>query len=141
MSGQVQPDYANPEDIVRILRYRTIAVVGLSPDPFRPSHVVASYLQRQGYRIVPVNPYCEFVLNERCYPSLESIPFHVEVVDVFRRSEEAGSVVEDAIRAGAKAVWLQESVIAPEAVERARGAGLLAVMDRCLLKEREKLRA
>lgn len=128
-------DYAPSEDIREILKYKTIAVVGLSPDPFRPSHTVAAYLQRHGYRIVPVNPYCEFVLNERVYPSLSSIPFRVDVVDVFRRSEEADEVVREAIRIGARAVWLQEGVIDTAAIGRARRAGLLGVMDRCMLKE------
>lgn len=139
MAAPERAEYARPEDIRRILALRTIAVVGLSPDPFRPSHSVSLYLQRHGYRIVPVNPYCEIVLNERVYPDLESIPFPVDVVDVFRRSEEAGAVVEAAIRKGAKAVWLQEGVIDEVAAERARRAGLLVVMDRCMLKEHAAL--
>jgi len=127
--------YARDEDIRRILEYKTIAVVGLSPDPFRPSHSVACYLQRHGYRVAPVNPYCEIVLNEKVYPDLQSIPFPVQVVCVFRRSSEASEAVEQAIRAGAKAVWLQEGVVDEFAAERARRKGLLVVMDRCILKE------
>lgn len=127
--------YARSEDIKAILAMKTIAIVGLSPDPFRASQVVALYMQRHGYRVIPVNPYCDFVLNEKVYPNLESIHFPVEVVDIFRRSRDAGAAVDDAIRKGAKAVWLQEGVIDEVAAERARRAGLLVVMDRCILKE------
>ncbi|MDP9382249.1 MAG: CoA-binding protein [Chloroflexota bacterium] len=128
-------NYARPEDISRILNLKTIAVVGLSPDPFRPSHTVALYMQRHGYRVVPVNPYCELVLNERVYPDVESIPFKIDVVNIFRRSSEVAEIVEAAIRKGAKAVWMQEGVVDDLAAERARRAGLLVVMDRCMLKE------
>lgn len=127
--------YARPEDIKAILAMKTIAIVGLSPDPFRPSQTVALYMQRHGYRVIPVNPYCDFVLNEKVYPNLESVPLTVEVVDIFRRSRDAGVVVDEAIKKGAKAVWLQEGVIDEAAAERARRAGLLVVMDRCILKE------
>jgi predicted CoA-binding protein len=127
--------YARPEDIRSILDLKTIAVVGLSPDPFRPSHTVAAYMQRRGYRVVPVNPYCELVLNERAYPDLESIPFAIDVVDIFRRPSEVSEIVDAAIRKGAKAVWMQEGVVDDLAAERARRAGLIVVMDRCILKE------
>ncbi len=135
MSTSEPSRYARDEDIRKILGYKTIAVVGLSPDPFRPSHTVAAYMQRRGYRIVPVNPYCEIVLNEKVYPSLDRIPFPVDVVDVFRRSEDVAEVVEQAIAKKAKAVWLQEGVVDEFAAERARRAGLTVVMDRCILKE------
>ena len=128
-------DYARPEDIRRTLSFKTVAVVGLSPDAFRPSHTVALYLQRHGYRVAPVNPYCEIVLNERVYPDLDSVPFPVDVVCIFRRSSDAGDVVDAAIRKGARAVWMQEGVIDDFAAERARRSGLLVVMDRCMLKE------
>jgi predicted CoA-binding protein len=128
-------EYGLDEDIDSILKLKTIAVVGLSPDPFRPSHGVAAYMQRKGYRVVPVNPYCEMVLNERSYPTLDSVPFPIEVVDIFRRSEEAGEVVDQAIRSGARAVWMQEGVVDAAAAQRARDAGLRVVMDRCILKE------
>jgi len=111
--------------------YRIFAVVGLSPDPARPSHSVASLLQNRGYRIVPVNPYHPELLGETCYPDLGSIPFPVEVVDIFRRSEFVGPIVDDAIRIGAKAVWMQVGVIDHAAAARARAAGLDVVMDRC----------
>ena len=111
----------------------TWAVVGCSPDPGRDSHRIAALLQRRGYRVIPVNPAAEEILGERCYPSLHAIPAGagVEVVDVFRRSEEAGAHVDEAIALGARAVWLQLGVIDAAALERARAAGLRAVMDRC----------
>ena len=120
--------------------YRKVAVVGLSPKPDRPSHRVASYLKGQGYRIIPVNTYAKEILGETCYPHLSSIPEPVDVVDIFRRPEAVLPIVEDAIKIGAKAVWLQEGVIYEEAASLAKEAGLLVVMDRCILKEHRKLR-
>jgi len=120
--------------------YRKVAVVGLSPKPDRPSHRVASYLKGQGYRIIPVNTYEKEILGETCYPHLSSIPEPVDVVDIFRRSEAVLPIVEDAIKIGAKAVWMQEGVINEEAASLAKEAGLLVVMDRCMLKEHRKLR-
>ncbi len=114
---------------------RTIAVVGLSSDPMRPSNGVAAYMQRAGYRIVPVNPNEIAVLGERAYPTLSDVPFEIDLVDVFRRSEAVGEVVDEAIRIGAKAVWLQEGVIDAAAAVRAEKEGLLVVMDRCILKD------
>ena len=111
--------------------YRTFAVVGLSDKPDRPSHSVASFLKQRGYRIVPVNPNLTQVLGERCYPRLGAIPFPVEVVDIFRRSELVGPIVEEAITIGAKAVWMQLGVVDEPAAARARAAGLHVVMDRC----------
>jgi predicted CoA-binding protein len=113
----------------------TIAVVGLSSSSSRPSHGVASYMQRHGYRIIPVNPNETEVLGERAYGSLVDVPEKIDLVDIFRRSEEAGKAVDEAIAVGAKAVWLQEGVIDHDAAERALEAGLLVVMDRCWLKE------
>ena len=118
---------------------RVVAVVGLSPKPDRPSYGVASYLKEQGYRIIPVNPQAREILGEVCYPELASIPEPVDVVDIFRRSEEVPAIVEEAIKIGAKAVWMQEGVINEEAAARAGEAGLLVVMDRCMLKEHQKL--
>ena len=120
---------------------RTIAVVGLSPRPNRPSHRVARYLKEQGYRIVPVNPRAKEILGEPCYPNLGAIPETVDAVDIFRRSKEVTTVVEEAIRIGAKAVWMQEGVIDWEAAARARKAGLLVVMDSCMLKQHRRLKA
>ncbi|MEW6046380.1 MAG: CoA-binding protein [Bacillota bacterium] len=119
---------------------RTVAVVGLSPDPSRPSHNVASYLKRQGYRIIPVNPTVSEVLGEKSYPDLRSVPEPIDVVDVFRRPEHVPQLVEDAIAVGAKAVWLQEGVVHEQAAERARQAGLRVVVDRCMLKEHQRHR-
>jgi hypothetical protein len=119
---------------------RVIAVVGLSPKPERPSYGVASYAKKQGYRIIPVNPGAKEILGEACYPNLSSIPEQVDVVDIFRRSEEVPAIVEEAIKIGAKAVWMQEGVINEKAAARAREAGLLVVMDKCMLKEHWKLK-
>jgi len=119
---------------------RTIAVVGLSSKTTRPSHGVAGYMQRAGYRIIPVNPNETEVLGERSYASLKDVPDQIDMVDIFRRSEEAGAVVDEAIAIGASAVWLQEGVIDNEAAQRALSAGLLVVMDRCWLKEHARRR-
>jgi uncharacterized protein len=113
---------------------RTIVVVGLSPDPRRPSHGVARYLQRAGYRIIPVNPNVDEVLGERAYPSLREVSDPVDVVDVFRRSEFVGPIVDDAIAMRARAVWLQDGVIDEQAAARARAAGLDVVMDDCMMR-------
>ncbi len=113
---------------------RTIAVVGLSADPRRPSHGVARYLQRAGYRIIPVNPNVDEVLGERAYPSLPQIPQPVDVVDVFRRSEFVGPIVDDAIAIKASAVWLQDGVVDEDAAARARASGLDVVMDDCMMR-------
>jgi len=119
---------------------RTIAVVGLSSKPDRPSYKVASYLKEQGYRIIPVNPTEEEILGGLCYPNLASILESVDVVDIFRRSDEVGPIVEEAIKIGAKAVWMQEGVINEEAAAWAREAGLLVVMDKCMRKEQLELK-
>ncbi len=113
---------------------RTIAVVGLSANPRRPSHGVARYLQRVGFRIIPVNPNVEEVLGERAYPSLREIPQPVDVVDVFRRSEFVGPIVDDAIAIKASAVWLQDGVVDADAAARARASGLDVVMDDCMMR-------
>jgi len=118
---------------------KTIAVVGLSSNRKRPSYSVSEYMQRAGYRIVPVNPGETEVLGERAYASLEAVPERIDIVDVFRRSEFVAEIVESAIRVGARAVWMQEGVSDPAAAERARAAGLTVVMDRCILKEHRKM--
>src|SRR6202165_4372952 len=117
---------------------RVIAVVGLSSKRFRPSYGVAEYMQREGYRIIPVNPNEAEVLGEKAYSRLEDIPEHVDIVDIFRRSEFVAPLVEEAIRRGASAVWMQEGVVDEEAAEKARAAGLAVVMDRCILKEHSR---
>ena len=130
------PEINDPETIKRILdECRTIAVVGLSSKSTRPSHGVAAYMQRAGYRVIPVNPNEREVIGEKSHPSLAEVPERIDLVDVFRRSEEAGAAVDEAIAIGAKAVWLQEGVIDHPAAQRAIDAGLLIVMDRCWLKE------
>jgi hypothetical protein len=118
---------------------KTIAVVGLSGRRFRPSHGVAEYLQRAGYRVIPVNPLETEVLGEKSYPNLSSVPLPVDIVDVFRRSEYVPEIVEEAIRIGAKMVWMQEGVVHEQAARRAQVAGLKVVMDRCILKEHRRL--
>lgn len=124
------------ETISRILEEcKTIAVVGLSSDPWRPSNSVSNYMRRNGYRVIAVNPNETEVFGEKAYADLATVPEKIELVDVFRRSDEAGKAVDEAIAIGAKAVWLQEGVIDRAAAQRALDAGLLVVMDRCWLKE------
>jgi predicted CoA-binding protein len=131
----------SPQAIKKILdECRTIAVVGLSSNPARPSNSVSGYMKRQGYRIIPVNPNEREALGERAYAALADVPVPVDLVDIFRRSEEAGAAVDEAIRVGAKAVWLQEGVVDRAAARRALDAGLLVVMDRCILKEHARLK-
>ena len=115
--------------------YRTIAVVGLSSRPYRASHGVSRYMQRQGYRIIPVNPMETEVLSEKAYPSLDDVPESFEIVDIFRRPEFVPDIVEAAIRRKAKVIWMQQGVIHKAAAERARAAGLEVVMDLCILQE------
>jgi len=125
-----------PETIKRILdECKTIAVVGLSSNPFRPSNGVASFMLKKGYEIIPVNPNETEVFGIKAVASLSDISEKVDLVDIFRRADEAGAVVDEAIKNGAKAVWLQEGVIDNAAAKRAEDAGLLVVMDRCWLKD------
>lgn len=127
------------ETIDRILaECRTIAVVGLSSDSWRPSNSVAAYMRRVGYTVIPVNPNETEVFGEKSYPELSAVPEEIDLVDIFRRPDEAGKAVDEAIAVGAKAVWLQEGVIDTAAAQRALDAGLLVVMDRCWLKEHLK---
>lgn len=114
---------------------KTIAVVGLSDNPLRPSYGVSAYMQGQGYRIIPVNPNCDFVLGEKSYPSLNDVPEKVDIVNVFRRSEYVPAVVDQAIQIKAPAVWMQEGVIHEAAAKKAREQGIFVVMDRCILIE------
>ena len=126
-------------EIPKLLRdSHVIAVVGLSSKKFRPSFGVAEYMQREGYRIIPVNPNEAEVLGEKCYARLEDIPEHIDIVDIFRRSEFVQPLVESAIRIGAKAIWMQEGVEDEAAARKARAAGLAVVMDRCILKEHSR---
>ena len=138
--GQLKRD--QEADIERVLTsYRTVAVAGASPKPDRPSHIVARFLMDEGFRVIPVTPDAVEVLGERAYPDLASIPEPVEVVDIFRKPQEVLPVVENAIRIGARAVWLQEGVVNVEAADMAREAGLTVVMDRCMRKEMLKRKA
>lgn len=122
-----------------LAKYRRVAVVGLSPKADRPSYGVASYLGENGYEIVPVNPTTDQILGLKSYPDLRSIPGPVEVVDIFRRSEDVGPIVDDAIAIGAKAVWMQDGVVNEEAAEKARKAGLKVVMNTCMMREHHRL--
>ena len=114
-------------------------MVGLSANSERPSYRIASYLAEQGYNIIPVNPNVQEALGKTSYPDLSSIPETVDVVEIFRRPEDVMPVVEEAIKTGAKAVWMQEGIVNEEAAARARGAGLLVVMDKCMFKEHQRL--
>jgi len=128
-----------PDPIQIILEgSRTLAVVGLSSKPVRPSYGVSAYLKSYGYHIIPVNPNEESVLGEKCYPALGDVPEDFDAVVIFRRSEFVPEIVESAIRKGAKVVWMQEGVQHEEAARRAREAGLQVVQDRCILKEHAK---
>ena len=129
----------DPDEIDKMLREaRTIAVIGLSSDSSRASNSVSRYMQAHGYRIIPVNPNEVSVLGEKSYARLEDVPERIDLVDVFRRSEEAGNHVDEAIRIGARGVWLQEGVIDVRAAQRALDAGVAVAMDRCILKEHIK---
>ena len=120
---------------------RTVAVVGCSPNPDRPSHAIARYLQESGYRVVPVNPGHRSLLGETCYRSLAEIPADVrlDIVDVFRRSEEVPSIADQAIARGAGFFFMQQGVVSPESARRLEAAGIPVAMDRCIMVERERL--
>jgi predicted CoA-binding protein len=122
--------------IAELLKHaKTIAVVGLSSSPLRPSHGVSAYMQTQGYQIIPVNPEIEEALGEKSYPSLREVPGKIDIVNIFRRSEFVGEIVDQAIEKRVPAIWMQEEVINEHAAEKARQAGIFVVMDQCILKE------
>jgi hypothetical protein len=128
------------QEMAEVLRSaKTIAVVGLSSRPIRASFGVSRFLQRQGYRVIPVNPNEKEVLGERAYPSLKDVPDEIDIVSVFRRSSKVPEVVDDALRKGARCLWMQEGVVNKEAAQRAEAAGIPVVMDRCILKELARL--
>ncbi len=129
------------ETIKKILNYKTIAVVGCSPKPERPSHSVAAYLKEEGYKIIPVNPGHKEILGEKCYASLLDIPEPVDIVDVFRRSEEVLPLIDEAIAIKAKALWLQDGISHPEGEARAKKAGLLVISNDCLGRRRSQLKS
>lgn len=127
---------AQSDPIAELLRTsHTIAVVGLSDNPMRPSHGVSAYMQSHGYRIIPVNPQADEVLGEKAYASLLDVRGPIDIVDIFRRSEFVPEIVDQAIQLKARAIWMQEGVVHEQAAEKARKAGLLVVMDSCILKE------
>jgi len=131
---------SNPSDEIGALlkRARTIAVVGLSDSPLRPSHGVSAYMQSNGYRIIPVNPNIHGALGEKAVATISDVKEKIDIVDVFRRSEFVPEVVDEAIKLGVSAVWMQEGVIHEAAAQKARAAGIFVVMDRCILKEHRK---
>jgi predicted CoA-binding protein len=130
----------SPEDICRLLRnVRTVAVVGLSPQPARPSFRVAQALQSFGYRIIPVRPLVAEVLGEKAYPDLESLPEIPDIVEVFRAPEHVPAIVESCIKLGIKCLWLQDGVVHETAALRAQQAGILVVMDRCMFRDHTQL--
>ena len=120
-------------------RYKTIAVVGLSPNRMRPSNGVSEYMQSQGYRIIPVNPGHGEILGEKAYRTLDDIPEPVEIVNIFRRSEYVPELVDAAIRIGAKVIWMQEGIAHEAAAQKAREAGLEVVEGRCILKDHRRM--
>ena len=130
------------DEVAGILsKYRTVAVVGLSPKEDRASYRVANYLKQQGYRVIPVNPAVKEVLGETSYPDLSTVPESVEIVDIFRRAEDVPQVVEEAIKVGAKVIWMQLGIVNEAAASRAREAGLKVVMDKCMKIEHQAIHA
>lgn len=135
-------DNVEEADLKRILKEaKTIAVVGLSTNPTRESHMVASYLKARGYRIVPVNPGAEEILGEKSYPNLESIKEPIDVVDVFRRPEHLPEIARQAVKIGAKVLWMQLGVANNDAARTAQAGGLEVVQDRCMMAEHSRLMA
>ncbi len=122
------------QDFAELLQLHVVAVVGCSPKEERASFQVASYLKDAGYRVIPVNPNYKEVLGEKCYPNLKAVPGPVEVVNIFRKSEEVPAIVDEAIAAGAKGIWMQDGIDSPEAVEKARGKGLKVVVNDCFMR-------
>ena len=127
--------------IENILDYKTIAVVGISDDPMRPSNFVARFLKEHGYKIIPVNPKLTEWEGEKCYPDLLSIPVKVDIVDIFRRSEAIPPIVDEAIAIKTRVVWMQEGIINEEAAAKAQKAGIEVVMDKCMKKEFVKFKS
>jgi hypothetical protein len=128
--------FPQADPVTELLRQaKTIAVVGLSGNPLRPSHGVSAYMQSHGYRIIPVNPRIESCLGERAYASLLEVPEKIDIVDIFRRSEFVEEIVEQAIQLKVPAIWMQEGVTHEKAAENARRSGMFVIMDHCILKE------
>ena len=136
LNEEERRSYQNPKEIRQLLtQSKTIAMVGLSDKPHRPSHFVATYLQMEGYRIIPVNPRIQEVLGEPAYPDLRSVPVGIDIVDIFRHPTEVDALVEDAIEIGAKSIWMQLAIVNRKAAERAKEAGLHVIMDKCVKME------
>ncbi len=130
---------ASSKEIADILASaKTIAVIGFSPKPERPSHWIYQYLKNQGFKVVGVNPAHKEILGDKVYPSLLDIPFDVDIVDIFRRADQMGPIVDEAIRKKAKVVWMQEGIVNNAAAEKARAAGLTVVMNKCIYKEHSR---
>jgi predicted CoA-binding protein len=129
-----------PEEIEAVLKkYKVVAVVGLSPKPERDSHKVAKYMKEHDYTIVPVNPGQKNILGEKCYPNLKTIPFPVDIVDVFRKPDAVPPIVDDAVEIGARVIWMQLGIVHNESADKAREAGLEVVMDRCMKIEHMRM--
>jgi hypothetical protein len=128
------PEHNPPSEKIKAIleKYKTVAIVGLSPKPERDSHKVGKYLKDHGYRIVPVNPGQKEILGEKCYPNLKAVPFPIDIVDIFRRPEAIPPVVDDAIEVGAEVVWMQLGIVHNQAADMARRAGLEVVMNKCI---------
>jgi len=127
------------DEITELLKHaKTIAVVGLSDSPLRPSYGVSAYMQHHGYRIIPVNPAIKGALGEKAVASLSEIEEKIDIVDVFRRPEGVPEIVDEAIKLGVPAIWMQEGVVHEDAAAKARKAGIFVVMDRCILKEHRR---
>ena len=130
----------NDSEMATLLKTsKTIAVVGLSSNPMRPSFGVSRFLQRQGFRIIPVNPQETEVLGERAYPTVQDVPDEIDIVNIFRRPAHVPEVVDQALRKGVRCIWMQEGVVNQEAADKAEAAGLPVVMDKCILKELARL--
>jgi predicted CoA-binding protein len=135
------PNLMQPDTITDLLRHsKTIAIVGLSSNPLRPSHEVASYLQRVGYQIIPVNPNESEILGQKSYPRLEDVPVPIDIVDVFRRPQYVPAIADSAIVVHAKCLWLQQGITHAQAAAKARAAGVLVIEDACLFVEHKKRR-
>ena len=123
----------------QLTQAKTIAVVGMSPRPDRPSHYVAKYLMENGYRIIPVNPAADEILGMKSYPNLKSVPERIDLVDIFRRPREVPPIVDDALEIGARFIWMQDGVIHEESAAKARARGASVVMDNCTMREHMRL--
>jgi predicted CoA-binding protein len=140
MACEFPTSNATSEEMTKLLRSaKTIAVIGASLKPERPAHWISVYLKEQGYRVIPVNPGHAEILGERCYKSLSEVPEPVDIVDIFREPGAVPAIVEEAIACKAKAIWMQEGIVHNAAAEKARAAGLLVVMNKCIYKEHARL--